>query len=662
MATRMQQRRGTAAQWTAANPVLGAGEIGFETDTNKFKIGNGSTAWTSLSYFVDGNAVIDGAPELLNTLNELAAALGDDPSFFTTVANNLSNHESDTTNVHGIADTSLLVTTNGTQTLTNKTITTPAGLVKGDVGLGNVDNTTDANKPVSTATQTALDLKAPLASPALSGIPTAPTANAGTNSTQVATTAYADAAVAALVDSAPAALNTLNELAQALNDDSDFAVTVTNSFASVQNSLSALSNSTSDTSSAVGVLEGNVVSISNALTITQNNLNTTNGAIDGLANSISDLSNSLITTQNSLASTQNSLATTNTNVDALSNSISAASGNITGLQNSLANTISDLSTHTSANTSVHGISNTLNLVYTNDLRLSDERTPISDSVTASKIASDAVETGKIANAAVTAAKLATNSVETEKIANGAVTDEKIANNIAQSHIVNLVTDLGLLASQSSVDLKAPLSSPALTGTPTAPTANTATNTTQIATTAFVQQEIAILTDSAPGLLNTLDELAAALGDDANFAATTANSIALKAPLASPTFTGLVTVAANGIAYTDGTQAKEGVPSRTPIISKTASYTLSAESERDSLIEVSSESGTTITIPLNSAVAYPVGTTLDILQTNTGQVTIAGDAGVTVNATPGLKLRTRWSSATLLKRDTNSWVVFGDLSA
>ena len=110
MATRMQQRRGTAAQWTSANPVLAAGEIGFETDTNKFKIGNGSTAWTSLSYFVDGSAIIDGAPELLNTLNEVAAALGDDPAFFTTVANNLSLHEADSTNVHGIANTALLAT------------------------------------------------------------------------------------------------------------------------------------------------------------------------------------------------------------------------------------------------------------------------------------------------------------------------------------------------------------------------------------------------------------------------------------------------------------------------------------------------------------------------------------------------------------------------
>lgn len=63
-------------------------------------------------------------------------------------------------------------------------------LVKGDVGLGNVDNTTDTAKPVSTAQQTALNLKADLASPALTGTPTAPTATVGTNTTQVATTAF----------------------------------------------------------------------------------------------------------------------------------------------------------------------------------------------------------------------------------------------------------------------------------------------------------------------------------------------------------------------------------------------------------------------------------------------------------------------------------------
>lgn len=69
-------------------------------------------------------------------------------------------------------------------------------LVKGDVGLGNVDNTSDANKPVSTAQQAALDLKANLASPALTGTPTAPTASAATSTTQIATTAFTQVAIA----------------------------------------------------------------------------------------------------------------------------------------------------------------------------------------------------------------------------------------------------------------------------------------------------------------------------------------------------------------------------------------------------------------------------------------------------------------------------------
>jgi len=218
------------------------------------------------------------------------------------------------------------------------------------------------------------------------------------------------------------------------------------------------------------------------------------------------------------------------------------------------------------------------------------------------------------------------------------------------------------ATQTALDLKAPLASPALTGVPTAPTAAAATNTTQIATTEFVRAEVAALVNSAGSTLDTLGEIATALGNDANLSTTLTNSIALKAPLDSPTFTGTVTVAAAGVAFTDGTQTKEGVPSRTPIVYKTANYTLSAASERDSLIEVDSTSPVTITIPTNSAVAYPIGTTLDILGTNTGLVTIAGDTGVTVNATPGLKLRGQWSSATLFKRAENSWVVFGDLKS
>ena len=101
------------------------------------------------------------------------------------------------------------------------------------------------------------------------------------------------------------------------------------------------------------------------------------------------------------------------------------------------------------------------------------------------------------------------------------------------------TEIGYLdgvtsAIQTQIDAKAPLASPALTGTPTAPLATTGTNTTQVATTSFVQQELNILTTGAPAALNTLDELAAALGDDSNYAATITTALGTKAPLNSPT--------------------------------------------------------------------------------------------------------------------------------
>ncbi|HBD1181003.1 phage tail protein [Escherichia coli] len=83
---------------------------------------------------------------------------------------------------------------------------------------------------------------------------------------------------------------------------------------------------------------------------------------------------------------------------------------------------------------------------------------------------------------------------------------------------------------NALALKAPLSSPALTGTPTAPTAAQSVNNTQIATTAFVKSAIAGMVGSAPAALDTLNELAAALGNDPNFATTMLNALAGKQPL------------------------------------------------------------------------------------------------------------------------------------
>jgi hypothetical protein len=180
-------------------------------------------------------------------------------------------------------------------------------------------------------------------------------------------------------------------------------------------------------------------------------------------------------------------------------------------------------------------------------------------------ASAAIDKTKISGTAITAAD--TGTVTSTMISDGTIVNGDINSSaaidwtkIAPSSTVS-ATELGYLdgvtsAIQTQMDTKlatataastyAPLVSPALTGIPTAPTAAANTNTTQVATTAYVQTEIADLIASAPGALDTLDELAAALGDDANFATTVTNGLATKLPLAGGTMTGAIAMGTNKI--------------------------------------------------------------------------------------------------------------------
>lgn len=87
------------------------------------------------------------------------------------------------------------------------------------------------------------------------------------------------------------------------------------------------------------------------------------------------------------------------------------------------------------------------------------------------------------------------------------------------------------------------------------------------------------------------------------------------------------------------------------------------SDNGKMVEINNAEARTVTVPKNSSVAFPIGAQINISQVNDGQVTIAPvDGDVTINGTPGLKLRTKWSTATLIKRDTNTWILAGDLSA
>jgi len=159
--------------------------------------------------------------------------------------------------------------------------------------------------------------------------------------------------------------------------------------------------------------------------------------------------------------------------------------------------------------------------------------------------------------------------------------------------------------------------------------------------------------AAPAALNTLDELAAALGDDANFAGTITSSVALKAPIASPTFTGTVTVAAAGIAFSDGTQTRAGVPSITEFTGLAAGDVLPLNSQ-DKFVALTGAQQ--VTLP---ATGYSMGQSIDFWQQTGTGASFASTNGVV--GTPGLKFRTTNSVVTALKI-SSGWLVFGDLSA
>jgi hypothetical protein len=117
-----------------------------------------------------------------------------------------------------------------------------------------------------------------------------------------------------------------------------------------------------------------------------------------------------------------------------------------------------------------------------------------------------------------------------------------------------------------------------------------------------------------------------------------------------------------VTFADGIQSKQGTPSLTQIKVKYFSYTLSSLDDRDCILEMNNLAANTVTVPQDSSTNFPIGTTIDIIQANSGQTTVVASPGVTINATPGLQLRQTWSVATLLKRAPNTWLLFGDLTA
>ena len=537
MATRMQQRRGTAAQWTAANPILAAGEIGFETDSGKFKMGDGVNTWSSLFYFADSadfdttaintsinsavstavTNLVAGAPAALNTLNEIAAAIDNNASYSATIVQSLSEkastsamtaadlvvataadtaltaHSNDTTSIHGIANTALLATTANVATAKTEAI---------------ADAATAADGKVSTHSA---------ATEGVHGI---------TNTAALATKEYADAAV---------------------------------------------STHQADTTSVHGIAD-------TALLATTANVATAKSEAGQAADT--KVSNHNLVTTNVHGIADTSALSTKTYADsAVSTAVAALTKSSVGLAN---------------------VDNT-----------SDANKPVS-------------------TAAQTALDL--KAPKADPTFTGTVSG------VTKAHV-------GLGSVDNTADASKPVSTAQATAIATAKSEAIADATSQVN---------ALLT-GAPAALNTLDELAAALGDDANFASTVTTSLALKAPLASPTFTGTVTVAAAGVVFTDGTQTKAGVPSITNIPTAIAAGAHALAAGRaDQFIPLTG--AVVITLP---ATGYSTGQSIDFYQESGTGASFASTNSVV--GTPGRNFRTTNSVVTAMKTAAG-WLVFGDLSA
>ena len=244
-------------------------------------------------------------------------------------------------------------------------------------------------------------------------------------------------------------------------------------------------------------------------------------------------------------------------------------GNVTGTVSGNAGSVTNgvYTTDTGTVTSTMILDGTiLNADINSSAQIAYSKTNLTNSIVNADVnASAAIDKTKISGTAITAGD--TGTVTSTMILDGTILNADINASAAidwtKLGISSTVssTEIGYVdgvtsAIQTQIDSKlatataastyAPLASPGLTGVPTAPTAAANTNTTQIATTAYVQTELTDLIGGAPGALDTLNELATALSNDASYSTTITTALATKLPLAGGTMTGAIAMGTNKI--------------------------------------------------------------------------------------------------------------------
>lgn len=365
----------------------------------------------------------------------------------------------------------------------------------------------------------------------------------------VYTQAETDAAIAALVDSAPGTLDTLNEMAAALGDDPNFATTISNQ---IGLKLDSSAYTAADVLTKLLTVDGDGTGLDADL------LDGQHGAYYLDWNNINNAPN-FAATYAALSHTHAISEVTGLQA-ALDSKIGTDSPAFTGTPTAPTQAANDNSTKLATTSYVDTAIGSLpgggatNLSGLSDVTVTSPAEGEFLRRNGSEFVNATIQESDVPN--LPASKLDSGTLDDARVAESNVTQHEGALTIAQAQVTNLVTALAdkldvsaytaadVLAKLLTVDGSssgldadtldgtelaaiALLASPGFSGTPTAPTAAAGTNTTQIATTEYVETAIANVINGAPGLLDTIDEIAAAIGDDANFATTITNAIALK---------------------------------------------------------------------------------------------------------------------------------------
>jgi hypothetical protein len=457
-------------------------------------------------------------------------------------------------------------------------------------------------------------------------------------------------AISNLIDTAPDALNTLNEIAAAINDDASYAATITTALGTKAN-LSDVTAATAASAADATTKANAAQAAATAAAASDATSKSSAAQAAATAAAASDATSKASAAQAAAISAAETDATTKSNA-AQTAAITAAATDATTKANA-AQAAAITAAGTDATTKVEAEA---------ALRVSGDAASVSTAAADATTKANAAQAAAI-SAAATDATTKANAAQAAAIS---AADTKVSSAVAAL----TKSSVGLANVDNTADNSKPVS--------TAQAAAIATAKSEAIADATAQVNAVIA--SAPAALNTLDELAAALGDDASFAATVTANLSSKAPIASPTFTGTVsgiTKSMVGLGNVDNTSdsnkpissltqtalnAKSDNLISSTVTSSTA-YSISS-SDLYKRIEFNSTSPITVTIPADITLNLPIGSSIELLQVNTGKITVQGESVSVLIYGPDnqFKSRVQWSSIFIEKRAANSWLVTGDTEA